>query len=283
MIDLHTHSTASDGSDSPAELVEKACSKKIEALALTDHDTVNGLAKAREAARDLGLLFIPGCEISTNSEMGEVHILGLWIPEKCDSLVDFLNDIHEKRASRNENMVAKLKALGYNITMDEVLEKAGSNPGRPHIAAILVEKGYAPDNDTAFQELIGETGRAYVPKYAPPPSRAIKILGECGASAVMAHPMLKSWPHAWLEKFIGDLAARGLFGLEAWHSAHSPRDARIVLELAKKFNLNVSGGSDYHGTTKPDIELGMGRGNLNIPMDVFEKLVKGRKSMGLPC
>lgn len=283
MIDLHTHSTASDGTDQPEELVKKAFELGIEAIALTDHDTLNGLSKAREAALDLGMTFIGGCEISTITDMGEVHILGLWIPNECEILENFLCDLRKRRAQRNERMIQNLQRLGYAVSLEEVNALAQNNPGRPHIAQLLVQKGYAPDRESAFRELLGESGKAYVPKFAPSPAQAVRILQKLGASSFIAHPMLRKWPINWLENFIRDLAHNGMFGVEAWHSAHSKENIRFILEMASRYNLNVSGGSDYHGLQKPDIQLGTGRDNLNIPITVLESLESARKAAGLPC
>ena len=283
LVDLHTHSTASDGTESPAELVTRAHSLGLGALALTDHDTLDGLVEAEQAAREAGIGFIRGCEISTRSDGREHHILGLWVPRKADALEAWLGEVRRRRNARNAEMVARLRALGFAITLEEVRSRAAGSVGRPHMAAVLVEKGYAPDVGAAFRDFLGAGGKAYVPKHVPPPEEAVRILTEAGATAVLAHPFLGAHSADAVEAVARRLAASGLDAIEVWHTSHSEADTRQCVELARKLGLGLSGGSDYHGANKPGILPGTGYGDLRVPMEVLEALRQRRRARGLPC
>lgn len=283
MIDLHTHSTASDGTDTPAKLVEKALDRKLEALALTDHDTIAGLDEAEETARGKNIHFVRGCEISTSTDLGEMHILGLWIPDECDILDNFLTHLREQRQSRNEKMLARLRALGFDIHMSELKYIAKHSIGRPHMATALMAKGYVESTDEAFAKYLGENGKAYVPKVAPTPAQAARILSGLGATVAIAHPLLRPLPREWLENTVENLAKNGLGALEVWHTSQNENETGYLSRLAKKFGLGLTGGSDYHGENKPGIGLGTGTGSLDIPLQVYENLLARRKASGLPC
>lgn len=283
LVDLHTHSTASDGTDTPEALVKKAEEQGLGALALTDHDTLKGLAEAEEAAAGTGLEFIRGCELSLSSSEGEIHMLALWLPHQCDTLKGFLENMRDRRKQRNLQIVERLRKAGVDITLEEVEARAKSSVGRPHIAAVLVDKGYVKTYADAFQEWLGAGGKAYVPKVAPRPEQAVRILRELGASPVLAHPRLRKPSPEWLEGFVRDLKPIGLCGLEAWHSEQTPADEAQIQALAAKYDLGLTGGSDYHGCAKPNIQLGTGKNNLSIGMDVLEKFKARRKAAGLPC
>lgn len=281
-IDLHTHSTASDGTDSPGQLMVKAKNAGLEAIALTDHDTLDGLPRAEEAARDLGLVFIRGCEISTTTEQGEIHVLGLWIPHKSEPLDSFLKHLQDMRFSRNAAMTEKLRNLGMDITMEELAAEARGTIGRPHMAKIMLAKGYVSDRSEAFDKYLGINGKAYVPKIAPRPEQAVRMLASLGATAAIAHPLLRPKPAGWLDSLSCELSAAGLGALEAWHSSHSSKQVHEICELAKKYKLGVCGGSDYHGKSKPGLELGMAGENAKVPFSVLENLMEMRKNAGLP-
>ncbi len=282
-IDLHTHSTASDGTDTPADLVRRAHEAGLAALALTDHDTLSGLAEAAETARGLGLECIRGLELAVSSPYGEVHLLGLWLPEATPILDKALQGIRRKRSERNREIVAKLKTAGYDISYDDVLEVAkGESVGRPHIAAVLVNKGYAATLKEIFATLLGDNGPMYVPRSMPTPEEGLALLQAEGATTAMAHPMLLKSPHTWLKAFVGRLAALGLDALEAYHSDQDDAATRRCLALADQHSLALCGGSDYHGASKPAIRLGRGRGNIRVPYEILEKLLARRKTKGLP-
>lgn len=283
LVDLHTHSTASDGTDSPAELVARAHGLGLAAIALTDHDTLAGLAEAEQAGRELDMDVIRGCEISTRSEAGEHHILGLWVPERADALDTWLDAVRKRRNERNAEMVARLRALGFDITLEEVRARASGSVGRPHLAAVLAARGYARDVASAFRDYLGADGKAYVPKRAPAPEEAVRLLADMGATPVLAHPFLNAATPASVETLARRLAGCGLAAIEAWHSGHSEADTRQCVEFAKRLGLGLTGGSDYHGVNKPGIRLGTGRGGLRVPVAALEALRERRRARGLPC
>jgi predicted metal-dependent phosphoesterase TrpH len=282
LIDLHTHTLASDGTDSPAELVAKAREAGLAAVAVTDHDTVAGLEQACEAGRALGIDVIRGCELSTNSEHGELHILGLFLPEDSGPLADVLLELRARRSKRNEKIVDKLRALGMDISKDEVREQArGESVGRPHIASVMLRRGHVSCVQEAFKRYLGYNGKAYLPKEVLHPREAVRALVEAGATVCLAHPMLRKYPSGWLQAFTAKLVDYGLTAIEVWHSEHSEADVRACLSLARRFNLGVSGGSDYHGANKPGIALGKGYGKLRVGIDVLENLLQRRAALGL--
>lgn len=283
LVDLHTHTTASDGTDSPAQLMAKAAQAGLEAVAVTDHDTLSGLDEAADAGRAHGIELIRGCEISTATELGELHILGLWLPQHPEPLQEKLAFLRLKRAERNEGIVRKLQNLGLDITMEEVLATAtGESVGRPHIAEVLLRKGYAKNSREVFKEYLGCHGKAYLPKEVLDPEESVRLLADLGATVSLAHPMLWKGPTGWLDTQVARLKDCGLNAIEAWHSEHSEADVRACLALAKRFDLGISGGSDYHGENKPSICLGKGYGKLRIGMDVLESLRQRRMAAGLP-
>ncbi|MBE6441142.1 MAG: PHP domain-containing protein [Desulfovibrio desulfuricans] len=282
-VDLHTHSTASDGTDSPAAVVAAAGAAGLAAMALTDHDTLAGLDEAQAAGRELGVEVVRGCEISSGTEYGELHILGLWLPRDAAPLEEKLVWLRQKRQERNIGIVRRLCELGLNISMDDVLAEAGGESvGRPHIAAVLLRKGYVRDKNAAFRDYLGSGGRAYLPKTVPSPEESVRLLAGLGATVSLAHPMLRKTPAGWLESMVVRLKACGLDAIEAYHSEHSEAQVRACLALARKHDLGVSGGSDYHGGNKPSIRIGRGYGGLRVSVAVFEDLRRRRAAAGLP-
>lgn len=281
-LDLHTHSTASDGTDSPRELVRKASKQGIKALALTDHDTIGALEEASREAKIYGIEFIRGCEMSTVSAYGRFHVLGLWLPENCRLLDDFLEDMRQRRDRRNELIVQRFQEQGVDITMAEVKAKATCSVGRPHFAAVLLDKGVVQSKREAFDVWLGNEGRAYVARKVPTTQEMVRLLADAGASPVIAHPLLKSSARSCIPELAAELKPLGLFGLEAWHSEHSAEDTAFLLDLAKNLDLAVSSGSDYHGGTKPGVALGSGRDNIHTGLDVLEKMKQRRQNQGLP-
>lgn len=278
MIDLHTHSLASDGSDSPEELVRKAHALGVRALALTDHDTLDGLDAAEETARSLPLDFVRGCEISTKGSLGNFHILGLWIPRQCDGLRAFLALAKKRRAERNKEMLKKARRRGLEISLDDFGGKPLESIGRPHFARILMEKGYTRSINEGFAKYVGFGGEIYLPKESATPEEAVAALSEAGAKAFIAHPFLnKSRGRADLERAVRILKNFGLCGLEAWHSGHDCGEIRAAAEIAERNGLMISGGSDYHGSIKPDIQLGYAGPGLPAPDEIYFKLLERKK------
>lgn len=284
-VDLHTHSTASDGTDTPSELVQNARKAGLKAVALTDHDTLSGLEEAEaEAKKEGDIEFVRGVEISTGSEQGEMHILGLWVPKDAEPLENKLASMRARRGERNERIVEKLRSLGLDITMDDVMEHAGGESvGRPHIAMALKDKGFVSSITEAFDLYLGSTGKAYLPKEVMKPEEAVEIMSRLGCSVILAHPYLKPYPPGWIDEFVKRLIPHGLSGLEAWHSEHTEADSRNLIGLARRNHLCVSGGSDYHGANKPRISLGTGYGTLLVTTDAYTLLKKWREERDLPC
>ena len=277
-VDLHTHSHASDGTDSPEELVRLAAQAGLSAIALTDHDTLAGLDEACLAGTRHGISVIRGCELASESPYGEVHFLGLWIPEHAPALESALHGIREERMVRNRQILTKLCEAGMDVSMEEVLAEAGGETiARPHIARVLVAKKYVSSVQDAFASLLGDGGSMFIPRALPSPQEALVLLKNEGAVTVLAHPMLIKAPFSWLEKLVHGLATEGLDALEAWHSDHDAAKVRTVTSMAKRYGLALSGGSDYHGGVKPFIQLGSGKGQLRIPWTVLEALQARRK------
>ncbi|MEG6506197.1 PHP domain-containing protein [Nitratidesulfovibrio sp. 1201_IL3209] len=292
-IDLHSHSTASDGSDTPAELVRKAAAAKLAAIALTDHDTTSGLDEAVREGRQRGIEVIRGCELGVRCEHGELHILGLWLPEGDGThpggtpLEATLAELREHRAARNRRIAAQLRQCGVDIEYAEVEAiSGGESVSRLHFARILHQKGYVPTPQEAFARYIGPGGRAYVAKETLSPADGVALLHSVGATVALAHPMLFRYPGngfaEWLDDTVADLKRHGLDAIEAYHSEHSQADTRRCVDLAARHGLALTGGSDYHGAGKPGIALGRGRGGLRVTTAVLDDLKERRRRQGLP-
>jgi hypothetical protein len=282
-IDLHTHSTASDGSLSPEELVRAGKKAGLRALALTDHDTVSGLHQALLAGQEQGLEVIPGCELSVQSPKGFMHLLGLWIPVRPPKLQATLAWLQDMRRQRNERIMAALRSLGISIADREVKEQAkGESIGRPHIAQTLVHKGVVDSLEQAFARFVGSTGQAYVPKVKLSAGQAISILKQEQATVILAHPYSLRMTNQELTAHLKHMQAMGLDGLEVYYPEHTAEQTRLYASLARDLNLVLSGGSDFHGRIKPDISLGRGRGDLDLPYSLVEKMKAARRRQGLP-
>lgn len=284
-IDLHIHSTASDGTDSPSAIVRKAAELGLDAIALTDHDTLDGLESAEEAAREKGIIFVRGCEISTETPWGEAHFLGLWIPrdpKRTTALENALENVRAKRLSRNLSMAEKLRGLGFDVSYEAAAELAGGRVvGRPHFAELLCRLGVVKDRKEAFRQYLGEGCAAYEPRELMSPEMAIHLLKEAGALVSMAHPRLLHASVAELSELLAVLKPAGLDALEAYHSEHNAGDVRECVELADRFGLQLTGGSDYHGLPKPKIALGSGKGGLRVARHVYDRLMEYRASCGM--
>lgn len=280
-VDLHTHTTASDGTDSPAEVVRKAAAMGLAALAVTDHDTLSGLDEAEEAGRSRGIEIIRGCELGVTSPYGELHLVGLWIPRDAAPLERVLEDLRMRRGTRNRRILEKLGRLGFPLTYEDVLRHAGGESvGRPHIAAALLEKGYVESREEAFARFLGSRGSAYVPRELLTPEQGVALMAGLGATVCVAHPMLMRCPPSWFDEILPRLKACGLDGLEAYHSEHSAADERFCVELVQRYGLGLSGGSDYHGLAKPAVRLGRGRGGLRVTVAVLDALKRRRREAG---
>nr|WP_294559477.1 PHP domain-containing protein [uncultured Mailhella sp.] len=283
-IDLHTHSTASDGTDSPTELVRKAAQAHLAVLALTDHDTLAGLEEAEQEAKRQNMGFVRGCEISTATPWGEAHFLGLWIPEKGEKtalLEAELEKVRQQRKERNLRIAEKLRTLGFDVSYEAAAALAGGTVvGRPHFAALLCALGVVKDRKEAFRLYLGRDGLAYVPRRLMSPQEAVSLLKSTGAVVSMAHPRLLHAPVEELDHLLAGLKEQGLDALEAYHSEHDAGDVRLCVELASRHHLQLSGGSDYHGLAKPNISIGHGKGGLRVGFSVYEELMKYRREQG---
>ena len=271
-VDLHTHTTASDGSDSPAGLVAGASALGLSAVAVTDHDTTEGLAEAEAAASRAGIELVRGLELSLEWGRGAMHLLVLLI-EDLDYISSRLGRVRDGRVRRNLEVAERLRSQGVEVTMEEVREQGGSGTvGRPHFASLLVRKGYAPDIPAAFDLYLARGRPAYVERFRLGPKEAIAAAHAAGGAAVLAHPLTLGVEGARLSAVLGELAERGLDGMEAYYGAYDPPTRRSLVELARRHGLIPSGGSDYHGRFKPDVMLGSGRGDLVVPDRVLAEL-----------
>ena len=273
-LDLHLHTTFSDGSRTPSDVLTLASKAKVSALAITDHDTVSGLPEALEAGRSLGIEVIPGIELSSRWGATELHILGYFLDWNDPELRGHLTRFQEARHVRNPRIIEKLNALGLALTYEEVKTLAGNDSvGRPHIARVMIDKGYVTSAKEAFDRYLADGAAAHVPRELPEPAEAIAVIRAARGVPVLAHP-------SWLDRSEGiykiceQLKAVGLAGIEVHYSTHRPEQTATYLHVARRLNLLVTGGSDFHGVTKPDIEVGIGKGQLKVPEALLEPLRK---------
>lgn len=278
MIDLHMHSTFSDGSYTPEELVQEAVSLNLKAIALTDHDTVNGLPRFLQAAARAGPRAIPGVEISTSFSPGTMHVLGYFIDMDDRALREQLDAIKDGRAVRNEEILVKLNELGLALTWEDIKKHAGEEViGRPHFAQAMIEKGYAADKQEVFDAYLAKGKPAYVARRTLSPESAIALIRSSGGLPVLAHPYqlgldsdaLRTWLSVWREQ--------GLKGIEVYYARHTPEMQKEYLAYAQAFDLVPTGGTDFHGTMSPGISMGSGLGALAVPDTVLDALEKRRQ------
>jgi len=274
-VDLHTHSTASDGSLSAGEVVRHADRKRLAAVALTDHDGTAGLPEAARAAAGLGVRFVPGVEISAEFAGGTLHVVGLGIDPSGASLARLLGRMRDARDERNPRMIAKLRQLGIDISMAEVRRFArgrggGSVIGRLDMAGVLQVKGRVGSVAEAFERYLGPNAPGFVDKERLAPRQAIDAIRRAGGVAILAHPVHLNCPNARrLEQVVRSLARDGLDGIEVYHSDHTDAQTRQYLDLARRRGLLISGGSDFHGGPKPDVLLGRPK----VPLAAVEQLL----------
>lgn len=279
-IDLHTHSTASDGSFAPSEIVALAAERQLAAVALTDHDTTDGIAEFLESASAFPELeAIPGVELSTRYGARELHIVGLFIDRHAPLLEQFLAGERARRIKRNRDMKIKLSLIGYPLDDDEPAFAAaggmGANLGRPHFAQALMEKYHFPDLRTVFEKLLGNNKPAYIPRENASPREAIEAIHSAGGIAVWAHPIYRDRnERAYVRRVARKLGALGLDAMEGYYSLFGPPETQLVTETAQQFDLGISGGSDFHGERSPNIDLGCGAGKLCVPAALLEELKK---------
>jgi predicted metal-dependent phosphoesterase TrpH len=275
-VDLHLHSTASDGRLSPAELVRKAAAEGLAVIALTDHDTVGGIAAAVEAALAFpALRLIPGIEISTDVPEGEVHILGYFIDYTDVNLLAALEKMRNSRWERGRAMATRLGELGYPLDWERVLEIAGDGTiGRPHIAQAMLERGYIKSFQEAFEKYIGYDCPAYVEREKVTPSGAVDMVIKTGGLPVLAHPLTVPEP----EEMAASLKKAGLIGIEAYYRSYTAEDIERLVNIANRYNLIATGGSDFHGI---DADTGTLIGGVELPEKSVERLFDMAQQSGL--
>ena len=272
-IDLHSHTTASDGSLTPEELVRLAKQQGVATLAVTDHDTIAGLPQAIAEGERAGVEIIPGIEISCLYGTTELHILGYFINPDDPQLAPALITYQASREERNPRIVERLRELGCELTYAEIKEAAGSaTVGRPHIAQALVRRAYVTSVSEAFDRYLADGAPAHSPRLLPSPAEAIGLIRQIGGIPVLAHPVYTSRTKEPFEQICETLKGLGLLGIEAIYSSHSRQQTDRYLSVSKNQGLLVTGGSDFHGETKPNLLVGTGYGNLSVPSDVLEPM-----------
>ena len=264
-VDFHAHTNASDGSLSPEELVRRAITKGLTALAITDHDSVEAIPRALRAAKSSSLLLIPGVELSAVYENLDVHVLGYFVDYTDQHFLARLEELRVARQERAADMVKALHEAGFDVTIDEVLRLAEEGAvGRSHVARVLVDKGHAPSVAEAFDLYIGRGRPYYVPKPSTTPALAVRTILDAGGVPVLAHPSITG-----AESLIPQLAEVGLAGVEAFHAEHTQEQAESLVRVAREHGLIVTGGSDHHGPTSPGGDLG----SADVPDYVLPELL----------
>ena len=286
MIDLHAHTTVSDGGDSPTGLVNKAAAAGLSAIAVTDHDNDGGCAEGISAGDALGVEVVPGVEISCDvddltalglspTSRPTMHLLGYFIPQNDNPLTAALTELQDERANRNVRIVERLNELGIPVTFEEVENEAGgpgAQIGRPHFAAVLVRHGAVPDYQTAFDEYMAKGAKAYLSRKLYRPAEAVELMLSAGVVPVLAHPFTLNLSIQDLEVFVDSLVEAGLRGIEGYHGDMPEDQQEPYRALGRSKDLIVSGGSDYHGDMRPDRGMPGGKHNVMVPDDVLEEL-----------
>lgn len=282
-VDLHTHSSESDGTDRPSTLIAKADSLGLVAVALTDHDTLAGIAEAQRAADASSIDLVPGTELSVTWPTGKMHLLVLFLEPGSGPLQDRLAGLRDGRTVRNEKIIGRLRSLGYPLTMDDVLEHAGGEAvGRPHIADALIERGHFANRAEAFETLLGDGRPAYVERRRLTAHEAIRLARESEALTSIAHPYTVGVSRDDYGRAFAELAAEGLTAIESHHTEHAPELRDHLAVIAADLGLLTTGGSDYHGAGKEGVELGRGRGDLDVPDEFYFRLQAARAGLGDP-
>jgi predicted metal-dependent phosphoesterase TrpH len=273
-IDLHIHTTESDGTLTPSQVVRYAKEKGLKAVAITDHDTIHGNEEAIKEGVNEGVEVIPGVEISVDYSPGTMHMLGYFITTEDPILNEKLTLLQDSRADRNPRIIEKLNKLGLSLTYDEVVQVSGGGQvGRPHMAQVLMKKGYTKSIKEAFDKYLGKGAPAYLDKFRLSAVEAITMITDAGGIPVLAHPFtLDCKSSDELDALVEKLVNQGLQGLEVYYSEHDERKTSSYKLLAKRYNLAITGGSDFHGKNIKGIDLGTGRGKLKIPYTALENL-----------
>ena len=273
-VDLHVHSTRSDGTYTPSELVSYAVQKELRAFALTDHDTIAGIEEAMLASKSQPVEVIPGIEFSTEYMGRDIHIVGLYIPYTDPAFVNRLKDFQDSRILRNQKMCKALQDHGIDITYEKLIATyPDAVITRAHYADYLYRHGYVKSTVEAFERYIGDHAPCFIPREKITPVEAVQFLRSHGAIPILAHPVLYGMNRKALETLVEQLTNAGLIGIEAIYSTYTPSDERDIRAIAKKYSLCISGGSDFHGANIKDIDLATGRGHLFVPEEVLDKLI----------
>lgn len=264
-IDLHIHSSFSDGSMTPTELVRYARRKGLSAIAITDHDTIDGIDEACEAGGRLGVTVISGIELSVKYCSLTLHLLGYLFEHEQPEFLQALHSLQDGRLERNQKILGNLRRQGIEVQLQELLRISGpGQSGRPHIAKLLIGKGVVRTMDEAFEKYLGQGGSAYVPRFVFPAAEAISLIHKAGGLAVLAHPQQLEKSGGNFPEVIADLCGQGLDGIEVYYPTHSRQFRKMLLRLTQKFDLLATGGSDYHGTIRPGTTLAGGK-NCSVP------------------
>ena len=273
MIDLHTHSTCSDGSETPARVVELAARAQCRAVALTDHDCLDGIPEAAKRAGELGLDFVAGCEVSSADDSGPLHLLCYFCPGTPGALAELLERVRVDRHERNLHIAARLRELGIQVSIEDAADEAkGDVVGRPHFAAVLVRLGVADSIDDAFERFLKRGGASYVQRSPLPPTEVIEAAHSSGAVVSLAHPLSVELAPSGLDELVKGLAEIGLDGLESYYSGYEPPDREDLVLLSRRHGLVPTGGSDFHGAYRPKSSVGSGTGDLIVPDWVLDEL-----------
>jgi predicted metal-dependent phosphoesterase TrpH len=277
-IDLHLHTTASDGVMSPSEIVRYAKLKGLQAIAITDHDTIEGLEEGLSEAERIDFEVIPGIEISAEHSPGSMHLLGFFFDIHHPLLNERLEYLQKARAERNPKIVEKLNRLGVQITYEEVLKASGGGQvGRPHFAQVLLERKHVKTYQEAFERFLKKGAPAYVDKFRFKAKEAIQFINEAKGVAVLAHPnTLHMNGYAELGSLILRLIEEGLKGIEVYYPEHSALEVAQYKALAERHGLLMTGGTDYHGIEKNELDIGVGRGDMKLPYSMVEELKAAR-------
>ena len=279
-VDLHIHTTASDGTLTPAEVVDLAKSLGLEAIAITDHDTAAGAGPGVAAGLAAGLEVIPGIEVSVDFRGREIHILGYFIDPEDPALQPVLDWVVEDRDRRNEKIVGMLERDGYGVSLAALKrENPGAVIGRPHIARALLAGGHVSSVNEAFDRFLAEGKPYFLPRAYLPLQQAMDSLRTAGGVAVLAHPLWWGFEDSFLRDMIAAVKAAGVVGMEVQYSTYTPEQTAYAMTLAEEFGLLPTGGSDFHGDAKPEVRMGVGMGDLNVPRAWLDSLRARRNDM----
>ena len=280
IVDLHVHSNKSDGTLTPSELVDYAVEKGLTAFALTDHDTIEGVKEALLASEGKPVTVLPGVEFSTEYEGKDIHIVGLMIDPDCPAILEKMQEFVSSRITRNQKMCAALQAAGVDVSYEKLMETyPGAVITRAHYAKYMMKEGYVKSFAEAFERYIGDRSPCFIPREKVTPQDAIKLILEAKGIPVLAHPLLYKMGKDRLQLLVERLKEAGLVALEAVYSTYSPSEEAEMRKLAKDNDLLISGGSDFHGSTKPGLDLAVGYGRLYIPEEILTNLKEKKDAL----